>query len=244
MCTISQCLSWAVSVGGGSREGGPPLNSLRVHTTAAHTHPPHSTPTLLPSDEQYNPYFVEQVLAMEARSAAVGSPPLRYMFPSNSGLRSSDAARLLAAAPAVVPRVLPDLHVGAGGAVGAAQALFASPPTPGFEQGAINCETNAGTHDLQRALDEAGDLIDWFTADPAITGRLYARTASFCTGSSSQYDSWDQAMSFFLPNATWLQPPGHVHAMVTATWGASTLAATQAGGGGCWPCALCCPEER
>ena len=89
-------------------------------------------------NEQYNPYFVDQVLAMEARSKAVGSPPLRYMFPDNAGLRSADAARLLAAAPDVVPRILPDLHVGAGGAVADAAGLFANPPTPGFDQGAIN----------------------------------------------------------------------------------------------------------
>ena len=139
----------------------------------------------LRSNEQYNPFFVDQVLAMEARSAAVGSPPLRYMFPDNDGLRSADAARLLAAAPGVVPRILPDLHVGAGGAVDSAAALFANPPTPGFSQGAVNCETNAGTHDLQRALDEAADLIDWFTADTAVTDRLYARTASFCFSSQT-----------------------------------------------------------
>ena len=168
---------------------------------------------------------------MEARSAAVGSPPLRYMFPDNDGLRSADAARLLAAAPGVVPRILPDLHVGAGGAVASAAALFSNPPTPGFTQGAINCETNAGTHDLQRALDEAADLIAWFTADTAVTDRLYARTASFCTGSSNNFDSWDQSLSMFLPNMTWLQPPGHVHAMITATWAQATLASAVSAGG-------------
>lgn len=31
-------------------------------------------------------------------------------------------------------------------------------------------------------------------------------------------DGFDQGLSFFLPNMTWLQPPGHVHAMVTKTW--------------------------
>ena len=168
---------------------------------------------------------------MEARSAAVGSPPLRYMFPDNDGLRSADAARLLAAAPGVVPRILPDLHVGAGGAVASAAALFANPPTPGFSQGAINCETNAGTHDLQRALDEAADLIAWFTADTAVTDRLYARTASFCNGASAGFDSWDQSLSMFLPNMTWLQPPGHVHAMIKATWAEKTLAAAVDAGG-------------
>jgi len=37
-------------------------------------------------NEQYNVNFVEQVLAMEARAAQVGAPPLRYMFPDNGGL--------------------------------------------------------------------------------------------------------------------------------------------------------------
>ena len=178
-------------------------------------------------NEQRNPFFVEQVVAMEARAAAVGAPPLRYMFPDNGGLNAADAAKALAAlAPDVIPRIMPDLHVGAGGAVDAARALFANPPVPGFNQGAINCETNAGTHDLTRGLDEAADLIEWFAAETAVTDRLYARTASFCSGSSNNFDSWDQAMVFFLPNGTWLQPPGHVHAMITATWAEVTLAAS------------------
>jgi hypothetical protein len=147
-------------------------------------------------NEQYSPVWVEQVVAMEARAKAVGAPPLRYMFPDNGGLNAADAARLLALrGPGIAPRVLPDLHVGAGGAVEAAAGLFANPPVPGFNQGAINAETNAGTHDLQRALDEASDLIDWFTSSTNTTDRLYARTASFCTSSSNNFDSWDQGIS-------------------------------------------------
>ena len=177
-------------------------------------------------NEQYNPFFVEQVVAMEARSKAVGSPPLRYMFPDNNGLNAGDAARLLAALPDVVPRILPDLHVGAGGAVDAARGLFSNPPVPGFNQGAINCETNAGTHDLKRAVQEAADLIDFFSADTATTDRIYARTASFCTGSSNNFDQWDQGISFFLPNMTWLQPPGHTHVMIKDTWAEVSLASS------------------
>ena len=63
---------------------------------------------------------------------------------------------------------------------------------PSFPMSAINCETNAGSHDLLRALNEAADLLDWFNADTKTTDRLYARTASFCTGSSTQFDTWDQ----------------------------------------------------
>jgi alpha-N-arabinofuranosidase len=85
-------------------------------------------------NEQYNPFFVDQVVAMEQRAEAVGAPPLRYMFPENGGLSPADAARLLKLVPGVAPRVLPDIHVGAGGAVGEARQLFAKPPAVGFEQ--------------------------------------------------------------------------------------------------------------
>ena len=145
-------------------------------------------------------------------------------------MTAADAKRALSAlAPDVIPRIMPDLHVGAGGAVEAAANLFSSPPVPGFNQSAINCETNAGTHDLRRALNEAADLIDFFTADVAITSRIYARTASFCFGSSNNFDTWDQALAFFLPNMTWLQPPGYVHTMIKQTWAEQVLAADGAG---------------
>ena len=146
-------------------------------------------------------------------------------------------------------RSFSQVHVGASGAVEAAAGLFEA-AGPSFPMSAINCETNAGSHDLLRgkkrrkhgtspfcihdlislvfrmlsmnwftmtdsgltdsgnlfkplatvsrcfvifsrtALNEAADLIDWFTADTATTDRLYARTASFCTGGSSQWDAW------------------------------------------------------
>jgi len=135
-------------------------------------------------NEQLNPNFVDQVVAMEARSKAVGSPPLFYMYPQNQGVSAAQAQALLdrGVDPA---RILPDLHVGATGAVEDAASLFASPPVPGFAQGAINAETNAGSHDMQRALNEAADLIDWMTAPEAVASRLYARTASFCSGTSN-----------------------------------------------------------
>lgn len=108
----------------------------------------------------------------------------------------------------------------------AAAGLFNAPPVNGFNQSAINCETNAGTHDHTRALNEAADLIDFFTADTAVTDRIYARTASFCNGASAQFDSWDQGISFFLPNMTWLQPPGYVHVMIANTWAEQTVEAS------------------
>eukprot|EP00047_Mylnosiga_fluctuans_P024921 m.176110 g.176110 ORF g.176110 m.176110 type:complete len:817 (+) comp9956_c0_seq3:6-2456(+) len=176
-------------------------------------------------NEQYNPHFLEQVAAMEKRAKAVGAPELHYMFPDNGGLNAADAAKAMAMGLPIT-RIMPDIHVGAGGAVQEAAGLFANPPVPGFDQSAINCETNAGTHDLQRALDEATDLITWFTYDTAVTNRLYARTASFCTGSGSQFDSWNQGIAFFLQNMTWFQPPGYVHQMITSTWAEKSVQAT------------------
>lgn len=154
-------------------------------------------------------------MSMEARRASVGAPELHYMFPTNQGLNAADAAALVQGG--VNPeKVMPDIHIGAGGALPVAAADFAAMPT--FDQMAINVETNAGTHDLTRALQEAADLSDWFNALPPFSDRMYGRAASFCTSRSGHFDGFDQGISFFLPNMTWLQPPGYVHAMITATW--------------------------
>jgi len=182
-------------------------------------------------NEQNNPMFVEQVAAMEERAKSLGPhvPQLHYMFPAdNHNLDTPEAQAKAKAAGLPIERLMPDVHVGAGGAVEAAAALFAK-AGPGFPMSAINCETNAGSHDLLRALNEAADLIDWFTADTATTDRLYARAVSFCTGGSSQFDSWDQGISFFLANMTWLQPPGHVHTMIKDSWADTTLGFSHAG---------------
>jgi len=70
-------------------------------------------------------------------------------------------------------------------------------------------------------MTEAADLQEWFNfggapgEDPS---RLLARTASFCTERSGHFDAFDQGISFFLPNMTWLQPPGWVHAMASAAF--------------------------
>ena len=136
--------------------------------------------------------FVEQVAAMEERAKLLRNvPPLHYMFPAgNHNLDTPERQAEAKAAGLPIERLMPDVHVGPSGAVEAAAELFAK-AGPGFPMSAINCETNAGSHDLLRALNEAADLIDWFTADTATTDRLYARTASFCTGGSSQFDSHD-----------------------------------------------------
>ena len=180
----------------------------------------------------YNGGFVAQIIAMETRGKAVGAPPLSYVFPAGAGLSAVDAAAVLAAGipPA---RVLTDIHTGAaGGTVAAAASLFAAPPVPGFNGGAVNGETDARTHDLSRALGEATELLDFFTGDATVTGRILARTACYCTESSAQYDaSPDGGLSFHLVGQTpWLQPPGHVHALITRTWAATVLNATVSDG--------------
>ena len=53
----------------------------------------------------------------------------------------------------------------------------------------LGLPTSSPLQDHTRALNEAADLIDWFTYDVSVTNRLYARTASFCTGTSAQFDT-------------------------------------------------------
>lgn len=97
--------------------------------------------------------------------------------------------------------------------------------------GAANAETNAGTHHMRRAAQEMADLNAWFNCF-AVDGsgtfckRLLFRTASFCAERSGHFDSWDQGLSFFLPNASFLQPPGLVHELVQNTWQPNALSAT------------------
>lgn len=166
---------------------------------------------------------------MEARRTAIGAPEFHYLFPTNGGLNAADAARAMALGLPIA-NIGPDLHVGAGGAIEAAMALFANPVVNGFTQGAVNQETNAATQDHARGLAEAADLIDWMTADPAVAGRMFGRAASFCSGASAQFDSWPQGITTFLPNMTWFQSPGYVHVMITNTWAETTLAANQTAG--------------
>ena len=118
---------------------------------------------------------------------------------------------------------------GGGGGVPLAQAMFEK--YPNYTMGAVNAETNAGIHTMSRAMMEANDLNAWFNcADPWCT-RLHFRTASFCTERSGHYDAFDQGISFFLPNMTWIQPPGYVHKMIAETWAVKGLKATVTGTG-------------
>jgi hypothetical protein len=45
----------------------------------------------------------------------------------------------------------------------------------------VNLETNAGTSHLTRGLQEAADLIDFYSTPPALADRMLVRTASFCS---------------------------------------------------------------
>jgi len=40
---------------------------------------------------------------------------------------------------------------------------------------------------------------------------------------SGHYDNFDQGIAFFLPNMTWIQPPGYVHQMISQTWADQAL---------------------
>ena len=80
-------------------------------------------------------------------------------------------------------------------------------------------------------MEEAADLITWFSQPAAVSDRLVARTASFCIQRSGQMrDQWDQGLSFFLPNMTWLQPPGVVHALFSQFWTPRALSVATTGG--------------
>jgi hypothetical protein len=186
-------------------------------------HPnPYVLDTFELGNEEYNADFVSQVQAMETKAKSLGKT-LYYMFPTNQGLNSSDQSKATSAG-LPINRLMPDIHVTGGGAVETAEADFNA--SPNFQQSAINCETNAGIHTHQRAMQESQDLMDWFNVVSPVEPRLRGRTASFCMERSGHYDNFDQGITFFLPNMTWIQPPGYVHQMITQTWADQALALT------------------
>ena len=123
-----------------------------------------------------------------------------------------------------------------GGAVDGSRQLFANQSS--WNEGSCNLETNAGTHDMSRALMEGADLNDFFghgfipAASGEPSGRIKARTASFCTERSGWNEGGanDQGLAFYLPNGTWLQPPGMVHKMFSQDWLPGALAVSRSGG--------------
>ena len=144
-------------------------------------------------NEQYNSAFVDQVIAMEQRAKQIGKPAFfNYIFPSNLGLNATDRARVTAAGLDET-RILADWHVGYGGAVEDAASMFATNGVA-FKGGAVNLETNAATHTMQRALAEASDIGDFLGSAEVAAGRMKIRTASFCTERSGHFDSFDQGL--------------------------------------------------
>jgi hypothetical protein len=78
--------------------------------------------------------WVDQVAAMEQRAAQLGlADTITYMFPDNNGPNKADAAR--AEALGLGDHLVSDLHVGAGGAIPEAEALFSS--NPAYHQGCV-----------------------------------------------------------------------------------------------------------
>ena len=211
-----------------------------MHHPTSQTHistPPDPDVQPFRSPFRYNPNFVAQVAAMEAKASALGyAPEWYYMFPDNGGMSSQDQAAAVAAG-LPIERIATDVHVGSAGGVQAIAGVFAK--SPSFPASAINGEVNAIYGDgvntasaLGRALSEASDINDFFNADPKVLSRIIARTASFCSERNGHDDGsqWHQGLSFFLPNATWLGPAGQLHALLAATWAAGALAVTTSPG--------------
>ena len=70
--------------------------------------------------------------------------------------------------------------------------MFAVQLYPNYTMGAVNAETNAGTHTMTRAMSEATDINDWFNCAEKQCSRLHFRTASFCDERSGHFDAFDQ----------------------------------------------------
>jgi hypothetical protein len=103
---------------------------------------------------------------MEAKARSLGiGKTIHYMFPQNGFLKPEDIAKASQLSPRVDEQMVADLHVGGGGAVEQATALFAKHPT--FKLGAVNAETNAGTHTFDRAMSEGAHVLAVATAWPA-----------------------------------------------------------------------------
>ena len=168
-------------------------------------------------NEQINTRFLEQVEAMETRAKLLGKgkqfhyvwPGGNYGVPPGGNLSGNHTGQSAAVeALGLGTQVLTDLHVGAGGGVQAAAEIFSQFPAQTF--GAVNAETNDGSHTMLRAAKEAADLNFWlncFFVDGTgeFCRRLKFRTVSFCSERSGHFDAYDQGISFFLPNMTWLR---------------------------------------
>lgn len=191
-------------------------------------------------NEEYNGNYVAQVAAMEAKARELGltnttrtpGGGLYYLFASpgprhNTFLNASDLHHARQLSPRLDRQMLDSIHVGhspnwmGGGGVDVARTLFGARSLAGFELGAACTETNARRQDMWRALIEGADLNAWLNVRPPLADRLHLRTASFCFEHAPPNlgdGGFTQGLASFLPNATWLQPPGHVHAMIGDSW--------------------------
>jgi len=170
-------------------------------------------------NEGDNPRFLDQVKAMEARAAQVGMNETLhyYLSPGPSGHDYPDAALIeQSQALGLGDRLAWDIHVGPPPGENAVESadIFL---TNASSWAAMNLETNFGSHTVDRMLQEAKVLNTFFVY---ANSRLKGRTASFCMERSGYNEGGvaDQGLAFYLPNMTWLQPPAHVHAMISETW--------------------------
>jgi hypothetical protein len=167
--------------------------------------------------------WISIVAAMEAKAIELGlGGTFYYIYPDSFGVPDAQLAE--AERLGLRDRIIADIHNAGSGGVNSAMAVFGR---SGCTEGAANLETNGQSHTLARALMEAWDLNEFFNANlPKIKGRA----ASFCTERSGHFDNLDQGLSFYLPNGTWLQPPGYVHQMISTTWlGAGVSAMVEPG---------------
>jgi alpha-L-arabinofuranosidase len=137
-----------------------PWGAVRIRNDS---HPaPYQLTLLELGNEEFAPDFVPQILAMEARRARVGAPPITYFYPSTGGPNNSQVAALLAAGvPA--PAFGPDCH--ASDAVSCAKDFFGK----FTNTSAVNAEVNGRFSNLERMILESTDLVRfWFNASASV----------------------------------------------------------------------------
>jgi alpha-L-arabinofuranosidase len=182
-------------------------------------------------NEEMNKGFAEQVRAMEKKAEEVGmAKRFFYIHPDMNNGPDEATRSELEGLGLDEWHLLMDVH---------SNLKFVEREDPPHVQAArewkkpwanINLETNCGYHTVRRMLLEAEDMNKYLLRrDPRYRGRA----ASFCTERSGYNEGFlnDQGLAFSLPNMTWLQPPGHVHAMIAKTW--LPLAADFAVSGNC-----------
>lgn len=175
-------------------------------------------------NEQNNPNYLEQVAAMEKKAKVLGmGRELFYLYPGNEFPNDDNfSTNVTLFQPRIDEHLLADIHMptwdAPGGALEKARSNLRTHPN--LRLSYANAETNLRTHNMDRALREAADMNDWLNIPAELRGRLSFRAASFCLGAANDRgaDHYDQALAFFLPNKTWLQPPGYAHQMISTTW--------------------------